>query len=237
MTINGTKLSVRLLGATLALATCGLLTGNAQAQNRLFVSLDDNSIVSYDISLATAADVEASKVVFTSTNLSYPYGLAIDSSGNLFAANAGANTISKFDSTGTFVSTIGSNSNLNNPFGLAIDSSGNLYAANAGANTISKFDSTGSFQSTIGSGNLSFPYGLAIDSSGNLFAANLVANTISKFDSTGSFLFSFNTPSGVTPFYLTIGGNPPAVPEPGAVAFGIIAAGSVLGLVARKRRS
>ena len=236
MTINGTKLSVRLLGATLALATCGLLTGNAQAQSRIYVSLNNNSIVSYDTSLTTAADVEASKVVFTSTNLNFPRGLAFDSSGNLFAANQNNGTISKFDSTGVFQSTIGSG-NLSAPYGLAFDSSGNLYAANAGDNTISKFDSTGSFQSTIGSGNLSFPYGLAIDSSGNLFAANLVANTISKFDSTGSFLFSFNTPSGVTPFYLTIGGNPPAVPEPGAVAFGIIAAGSVLGLVARKRRS
>ena len=236
MTFNGTKIAVRLLGATLALATCSLLTGNAQAQNRLFLSLSNDSIVSYDISLTTAAAVEASKVVFTSTNLNGLFGLAFDSSGNLYAANAGGDTISKFDSTGSFQSTIGSG-NLNTPTGLAFDSSGNLYAANLGANTISKFDSTGIFQSTIGSGNLNSSFGLAVDSSGNLYAANLGDSTISKFDSTGSFLFSFNTPSGVTPFYLTIGGNPPAVPEPGAVAFGIIAAGSVLGLVARKRRS
>ena len=156
MTINGTKLSVRLLGATLALAACSLLAGNAQAQNRLFVSLDDNSIVSYDISLTSAAAVEASKTVFTASNLSSPHGIAFDSSGNLYAAN-----------------------------------------------------NTG--------------------------------DTISKFDSSGSFLFSFNTPSGTNPGFLTIGGSggapPPAVPEPGAVAFGIIAVGSVLGLVARKRRS
>ena len=326
MTFNGTKLSVRFLGVTLALATCGLLTGNAQAQNRLFVSLSDNSIVSYDISQSTAAAVEASVVVFTSSNLGYPRGLAFDSSGNLYAANYNfhniskfdstgtflstigsyptlnaptgitfdssgnlyaanySNNISKFDSTGTFVSTIGSSGNLdfpiglafdstgnlyasnfssssntiskfdssgtfdtsfgsgnlNNPSGIAFDSSGNLYATNAGADTISKFDSTGVFQGTLGSGNLSSPDGIAFDSSGNLYAANLRGSTISKFDSSGNFLFRFDTKDGAIPYFLAVGGlnNPPVeVPEPCSVAFGVIAAGSALGLVARKRRS
>jgi hypothetical protein len=60
---------------------CSLLTGNAQAQSRMFVSLDNNSIVSYDISLSTPADVEASKVIFSSTNLNNPSGIAFDSAG------------------------------------------------------------------------------------------------------------------------------------------------------------
>jgi DNA-binding beta-propeller fold protein YncE len=134
------------------------------------------------------------------------------------------------------VSTFGRR-NLSNPVGIAFDSSGNLYAANSNTSTISKFDSSGSFVSTFGGSNLSNPAGLAFDSSGNLYAANYFGNNIAKYDSSGSFLFSFNTPSGLSPSFLAINGNPPAVPEPGAVAFGIIAAGSVLGLVARKRRS
>ena len=183
--------------------------------------------------------MEASVVVFTSSNLGYPRGLAFDSSGNLYAANYNYFTISKFDSTGTFLSTIGSYPTLNAPTGITFDSSGNLYAANY-SNNIRKFDSTGTFVSTIGSsGNLSYPAGLAFDSSGNFFAAN-AGSTISKFDSSGNFLFRFDTKDGAIPYFLAVGGsnNPPAeVPEPGAGAFGIIATGSVLGLVARKRRS
>ncbi len=331
MTFNGIKISVRLLGATLALAVCGLLTGNAQAQSRMFVSLDNNSIVSYDISLSTPADVEASKVIFSSTNLNnpsgiafdsagnlyaannsnfdpsnwfnntyniskfdpagnfltkfgafddlvYPQGIAFDSSGNFYASNYFGNKIAKYDSNGNFLTTIGAGGKVRAPYGIAFDKNGRLYVANNNTNDISVFDASGIFQGTIGSYpnmdgptgiafdqygnlyaangyaitkydstgvfvtkigpsvNLNYPIGIAFDSAGNLYAANYAINTISKFDSTGAFQFSWNTQAA--PRFLALGGlgSPSAVPEPSAVAFGIIAIGSVFGLIARKRR-
>ena len=86
----------------LAAFAAGLVAHRARAEV-LYVSMSDDTIVAYDISLGTAADIESSKTVFASTNLDNPYGLAFDSAGHLYAANFAANSISKFDSTGGFV--------------------------------------------------------------------------------------------------------------------------------------
>lgn len=100
---------------------------------------DANSISKFDVPAGTLAQT-------ISGNLTTPYGLAFDQAGNLYAANSGATTVSKFDSSGTFVSTIGSASNLSTPIAVAFDSTGNMYVSNFGNKTISKFDSAGTFQ-------------------------------------------------------------------------------------------
>ena len=46
----------------------------------------------------------------------------------IYITNYDNSTISKFDNTGAFLSSM--TSNLDHPTGIAIDSSGNLYAAN-----------------------------------------------------------------------------------------------------------
>ena len=107
------------------------------AADMLYVTLSNNTIVSYDTSSGNAATIAASVATFASTNLNAPFGLAFDSSGNLYAANVGNSTISKFNSAGVYQSNIAAN--LNGPAGLAFDSSGNLYAANTRNITISKF--------------------------------------------------------------------------------------------------
>jgi len=81
-------------------------------------------------------------VATISSNLSQPTGIAIDSSGNLYVSNGGRNgnnTISEFNSAGSFLTSIGSSSNLDHPFGIAIDSSGDLYVDNYGNGTVSEF--------------------------------------------------------------------------------------------------
>ena len=64
----------------------------------------------------------------TLTGLNLPYALAFDSSGNLYVANYGSNTVSKFAPGSTTAST--TLTGLNEPNALAFDSSGNLYVAN-----------------------------------------------------------------------------------------------------------
>ena len=76
------------------------------------------------------------------------YGLAFDSSGNLYVSGCSVGTIMKFDSSGNksiFAS------GLDYPYGLACDSSGNLYASEYYSGTIDKFDSSGNM-STFASG-------------------------------------------------------------------------------------
>ena len=64
------------------------------AADMLYVTLLNNTIVSYDTSSGNAATIAASVATFASTNLNSPYGLAFDSSGNLYAANYGNSTLS-----------------------------------------------------------------------------------------------------------------------------------------------
>ena len=161
------------------------------AVDMLYVTMNNNTIVSYDTTGNNGSTIAASVATFASTNLSSPNGLAFDSSGNLYAANYGNNTISKFNASGGYVSNI--TTNVNGPTDLAFDSSGNLYAANYGSSsTISKFNSAGTFLSRINS-NLSGPVGLAFDSTGNLYASNSGDNTISKFNSAGTYLSQINS--------------------------------------------
>jgi len=121
-----------------------------------------------------------------------PYGLAFDSAGNLYCANAGNNTILKINTSGSIIQTI---SGLSLPRGLAFDSAGNLYCANFNNNTISKINTaTNTIIQTIS--GLITPYGLAFDSAGNLYCANFNNNTISKIDTSGSIIQTISGLSG-----------------------------------------
>ena len=70
----------------------------------LYVSLpiSTNAVVTYDLSLGDATAIRNSQQTFASgTDVAAPQGIAIDQQGNVFVANDLANTISKFDSSGT----------------------------------------------------------------------------------------------------------------------------------------
>ena len=74
------------------------------------------------------------------------YGIAVDSSGNVYVADSGNDRVKKFDSNGKFITKWGSTSSQQfNPIHLAIDSSGNVYVADYGNSKIQKFDSNGKF--------------------------------------------------------------------------------------------
>src|SRR5215469_5082883 len=105
-----------------------------------------------------------------------PCGLAFDSTGNLYAAAGGAQTIYKFAPNGTRTVFVGPSAFAPGalPTGLTFDSSGNLFVSIdtstvPGADSIVYFTPTGA-ESTCATG-LTNPRGLAFDSSGNLFVA------------------------------------------------------------------
>ena len=141
--------------------------------------------------------------------LAGPTGVALDSSGNIYAVDSGNNRIQKFDSSGDFIAkwgTLGSEEGqFKNPYAIAIDSSGNLYVSDSGNDRIQKFDSNGNFvakwgSSGSGKGQFSNPKGIAVDSSGNVYVVDQGYSRIQKFTSSGTFITSWSTdyrPDGI----------------------------------------
>ena len=71
---------------------------------------------------------------------------------SVYVANSGNSTLSKFNASGQFISTLWNPSNefyFHRPSALAFDSQGNLYVANSGNSTLSKFNASGQFISTL----------------------------------------------------------------------------------------
>ena len=106
------------------------------------------------------------------------FGLAFDSTGNLYATASGAQTIYKFAPDGTRTVFVGPDAFAPGeyPAGLAFDSSGNLFVSietftDPGADSIVYFSPTG-VKSPFATG-LTTPRGLAFDSSRNLFVAEV----------------------------------------------------------------
>ena len=170
----------------------------------LYVSLplSSNAVITYDLSLGSATAIRNSQQTFASgTVVAAPQGMAIDQQGNVFVANQLNYSISKFDSSGTLLTTIGSTTSLSEPMGLALDSAGTLYAANYGsgpaANSVARFDAGGNFVASM-TAQIDRPLGVAVDTSGHLFVGNWFLNTISKFDANGTFLATIGSSSTIT---------------------------------------
>jgi len=131
-----------------------------------------------------------------------PYGVAVDSSGNLYVADGGNNVIRKITANGT-TSTIaglhGTAGNVNGTGssalfgeidGIAIDNSGNLYVTDVTYNTVRKITpNSGSWTVTTlvsSTAGLNYPLGIALDSTGNVYVADSGNMVIRKITPSGS---------------------------------------------------
>ncbi|HTW66847.1 MAG TPA: IPT/TIG domain-containing protein [Bryobacteraceae bacterium] len=140
----------------------------------------------------------------TSAQLSSPDGIAFDSSGNLYIADAANERIRKI--SGGNISTVAgdgtagysgdtmaaTSAELSGPSGVALDSSGNLYIADTGNHVIRMVSTSGTITTIAGtntggyagdggaatSAELDLPASVAVDSSGNIYIADSGNNVI-----------------------------------------------------------
>jgi len=143
-------------------------------------------------------------------SFNYPWGIAVDASGNVYVADYGNDLIRKiFAGPGGMVSTLagsgskgavngaGTSASFNGPTGVAVDTSGNVYVADCNNNLIRKiapdgmvatFAGSGAYGSDNGMGTAAsgyWPAGIAVDDYGNVYVADCSNNLIRKITPAG----------------------------------------------------
>ena len=139
-----------------------------------------------------------------------PQGVAMDSAGNVYAADTGSHTIRKI-TPGGVVSTLagfakragttdgaGAAARFSNPQGVAVDSAGNVYVADGVNHTIRKITPAGVVSTLAGTAGqpgstdgmgaaakFRLPQGVAVDSAGNVYVAERDNHTIRKITPAG----------------------------------------------------
>jgi uncharacterized protein (TIGR03437 family) len=142
----------------------------------------------------------------TVAGLCNPYGVAVDSAGRVYIADAGNNRVRKV-SNGVMATLAGNgtcgfggdyglatSAGLCGPYGVAVDSTGSVYIADAGNSRVRKV-SGGAIATIAGNGTqpgfggdggpasgaqLLQPQGVAVDSAGNLYIADTLNNRVRK---------------------------------------------------------
>jgi sugar lactone lactonase YvrE len=149
----------------------------------------------------------------TSASLSFPSGVAVDASGNLFIADSGNQRIRRVDASTGIITTVAGNgiagfggdggaatgANLNNPISVTVDPWGDLFIADPGNFRIRWVQATtGIIMTAAGSDQPGFsgdggaatsaalngPTEMAVDGSGDLFFADQGNHRIRRVDGT-----------------------------------------------------
>lgn len=123
---------------------------------------------------------------WTDSSLSSPDGIAVDNAGNVWLANYTGNSLTKFSSSGSVLSTaVAQGASLLFPRYLGFDPTGNVWVGSSDGVTSSvmKFASSGSFLGAFTGNGLGQADGLAIDPSGNIWVSQ--SNGVSEFTGSG----------------------------------------------------
>lgn len=145
-----------------------------------------------------------------SARFNNPYGLALDSTGNLFVADTGNGTVRRVTRDGVVTTWAGragefgsvdgfrTAARFNSPIGIAIDDDGNVYVADHANHTIRRIDAAGEVETLAGLGGYPgsedgtgtrarffYPFGMVWDA-GNLYVTDSENHTVRRVSPSGS---------------------------------------------------
>ncbi len=159
----------------------------------------------------------------------YPYGLAVDKSGNIFVADNDYDSVSEIpydNGAYAYSSVLGS---FQQPWGIAVDGSDNVYIVENGADDVIKLTATPTpygnayTASVLPTSGLGSPYGVAVDGAGNVYITDGGNGRIVKLTPQGNTYIQSTLPTGARGFPMGI-----AVDSAGNVYFSDLAFGHVL---------
>ncbi len=122
-----------------------------------------------------------------------PRGVAVDSAGNVYVADAGNHRIVKLNPAGGFLKVWGTqgggNGQFDEPFDLAVDPQGNIVVVESVGQRFQRFTPEGQFLAVFGA-NLSMyrPRGMAVDADGNVYVADTGGVRALQLSPTGDVL-------------------------------------------------
>ena len=178
------------------------------------------SVPSYTIDTVVGSSAVGDGGPAIAAALSDAEGVAVDSAGNLFIADANDHRIRKIATDGTISTLAGdgfpgfrgdggpaSAARLNTPYGIAVDSADNLYIADLGNNRVRKIAPDGTITTVNGTERFLAPRNVALDANGNLHVSEFGGHrvrrvaadgTITTIAGTGSAGFSGDGGSATT---------------------------------------
>ncbi len=126
------------------------------------------------------------------------WGLAVDTSDNIYEIDLGRFDGQKFDSNGNFLMKFGHCCGGPGGFagqGITVDSGGYIYIADSNNSRVEKFDPTGTYvgEFTSLNGTLGFSAGISIDAQDNLYLADTKNGRVVKFSTSGVYDLTFTT--------------------------------------------
>lgn len=193
----------------------------AEANNSRIRKVDTSGNISTVV--GTSSGFSGDNGLATSAQISSPFGVGVDSAGNLYIGDTGNQRIRKVDTSGTITTFAGTGSGgsggdggaatsaqINTPMQVVADTSGNVYITDYSNIRIRKVDTNGIITTFAGTGvsgysgdngpatsaQLNYPRSIAIDSSGNLFIADSSNSRIRKVTPGGTITTVAGTSSG-----------------------------------------
>jgi streptogramin lyase len=178
----------------------------ADQANELIRKIDAGTLVTTYAGLTGVTGAANGSTALASFNK--PFGVAADTSGNIYVADAGNNmirmispsgTVSTFAGTGVAGAADGADSaSFNSPLGVAVDKAGNVYVADYENSLVRKISPAGVVSTLAGKSGVSgfadgldtaarfnLPESVAVDAAGNVYVADNGNNAIRKIAPAG----------------------------------------------------